>query len=139
MTVTCQKCPEGNADDTVGPECLARRGPGRPQLHDKPIAVHPYVRIGRNVDLNSSPGAVAHPIVGVNKTRLLDKPYALFWGIAIDLGPGPEIIFLRFENNRASERVGPALPKPNGAWQTGVGCHFGSERRLKQERVAIEP
>src|SRR6478609_6440583 len=83
MTAADQKCGKGNADDAVGLKCFPRDGPGRPQLHDKPIAVHPYVSIRRNVDLNSSSGTIADPIFGVDKTRLLDKPYALFWGIAI--------------------------------------------------------
>jgi hypothetical protein len=54
-----------------------------------PIAVHPYVRIARNVDLNSSSGAVADQIVGVDKIRFLNKPYAF---------PGPQIVFLCLEN-----------------------------------------
>src|SRR5215467_9757903 len=139
MPATCQKCGEGNADDTVGLKCLIRNGPGRPELHDKPIAVHPYVRIGRNLDLGSRSGAVAYPKVGVDKTRLLEKPYALVWGIAIDRGPGRKIVFLRFENNGGCEWIGSASPKSDCARKTGAGCHIGSERRHKQQCVAIEP
>src|SRR6476469_10262890 len=139
MTAADQKRGKGNADDAVGLKCFPRDGPGRPQLHDKPIAVHPYVSIRRNVDLNSSSGTIADPIFGVDKTRLLDKPYALLWGIAIDLGPRSKIVFVCFENHRSCQWIGSASPKPYRARQTCVGCHIGSERRHKQERVAIKP
>src|SRR5215469_14984240 len=117
MAAAGQECGKGNADDAVGLKCFPRDGPGRPQLRDKPIAVHPYVSIRRNVDLNSSSGTIANPIVGVDKTGLLDKPYPLLRGIAIDLGPGPKIIFPCFENYRGHQWIGSAPPKPYRARQ----------------------
>src|ERR1700738_5472037 len=128
MTAAGQKGGKGNGYDAVGFERFLRYAPAGPQLHDKPIALDPHVRVRRNVDLDSNAGTISDPKVGVDKAGLLDKPYALLRGIAVDLGPGAKIVLLGFENDRGHQWIGSAPPKPYRARQTCVGCHIGSER-----------
>src|ERR1700732_853773 len=125
MTVAIQKCRQGDADAAVSLKRLPADGPGRPQLHGKPIVVRPYVGIRRNSDLDLGPGAVADPIVGIDQTRLLQKPYPFLWGIPVELGPNPQIVLLGLENHRSLDWITPALPKAHRALASSAGWRSG--------------
>src|SRR5882757_11481568 len=128
MTAAIQKCGKGNADEAIGLKRFPGDSPGRPQLYDEPIAVHPYVGIRGNVDLDLGARAVADPKGDVDQAGLLDKPQPLLRSVAIDLGPGAQIVVPCFENHGSCQWICSTPPEPYRARQTCVGCHIGSER-----------